>query len=60
MNHYKVWYINTDGKETIEGDFPTRQEAEAYASELQDSGKVHEDCMMAEGARTFNDLSEGD
>ena len=60
MKQYKVWYINTDGKETIEGNFDTYEQADAYARQIEAEGKVHEDCMMAEGARAFGGYGEED
>lgn len=51
--NYKVWYINKDGKETIEGNFETIEEAYAYAHKIEAEGKLHPSCYEAEGARVF-------
>lgn len=49
----KVWYINNEGKEVIEGNFSTYEEAYGYANKLEAQGKIHENCLNAEGARVF-------
>ena len=49
---FKVWYINQNGKAvTTIKKFPTLDKAIAYAKVLEEKGKIHEDCLMGEGAR---------
>ena len=54
---FKVWYINKDGKEAIEGNFDTIEEAYAHADALEAAGKIHTDCLNAEGARIFKETN---
>jgi len=51
---FKVWYIDANNHEVISDElFTTREEAHAYASDLEAKGLISETCLQAEGARVF-------